>query len=168
MRGHTGSRAWRARQNNARSIFVAGTIAIAVMGILALAAFTSSPTTQNVAQPTASPSSATDGIRLVKKDGGPITQDDVIKYVQMAGMPGTLNHTSSITVTRAVLLTSSVISAYLHDEQTGYPDSESLWFVEIRGTFVFSGPPGQTVTSHIGYQVFDPTTGNLVMFGGMG
>lgn len=168
MRGHINIRARRARQNSARSIFVVGTIAIAVMGIFALAAFTSTPTTKTVVQPTALPSSATDGIRFIKKDGGHITRDDVIKYVQMTGMPATINRPSSITITRAELLTSSTISARLHDEQTGYPNEALLWFVEIRGTFVFSGPPGQTVTSHTGYQVFDPTSGNLVMFGGMG
>lgn len=83
-------------------------------------------------------------------------------------MPQTLNHTSSFTVTHAALLTSSKISVRLNGEETGYPDSALLWFVELHGTFVFFGPQGRTVTAHIGYQVFDPTTGDLIMFGGMG
>jgi hypothetical protein len=83
-------------------------------------------------------------------------------------MPRTLNATSPFTVTHAELLTSLAISARLHGEQTGYPNNATLWFVQMHGTFVFPGPGGHTVTSHIGYQVFDPTTGNLVMFGGMG
>ena len=37
-----------------------------------------------------------------------------------------------------------------------------------RRTGCFPGPQGQTVSTHISYQVFDPTTGNMVMFGSLG
>lgn len=174
MRGDIRARTRRTKQNTERHVFVAAIVVMALMASFALAAFTSAPTTQAIAQPTTSVSSATHGslggsaIRLMKNDGGPITQSDVIKYVRAAGMPRTLGPAHSITVTRADLLTSSEISARLHGEQTGYPDNATLWFVEIHGTFVFPAYHGQVVTSHIGYQVFDPITGNLVMFGSMG
>jgi hypothetical protein len=39
----------------------------------------------------------------------------------------------------------------------------------MRGTFVFPGPPnGKSVTAHVGYQVFDPASGNIVLLGGLG
>lgn len=104
----------------------------------------------------------------MKTDGSPIAQGDVVKYVQHAVMPRTLGPARAFTVTHAELLTSTEISTRLHGEQTGYPDNAMLWFVDLRRTFTFSGPHNTVVTAHIGYQVFDPTTGNLVMFGGMG
>lgn len=174
MRGHIRTRARRTRRNITRLLVVTGFVAASVVGTLALAAFTSVPTIQTVAQPTASPGAAKQlsaggpTIRLVKKDGSPITQADVIKYVQTSGMPRVLTQAQSVKVTRAELLTSSEISVLLHGEPTGYPDDAMLWFVEMNGTFVFPANLGQTITSHVGYQVFDPITGNLVMYGGMG
>lgn len=174
MRGDIRARTRRTKKNTERHIFVAGIVVMILMASSALVAFTSAPTVQAVTQSTTSLSSATHGslggsaIRLMKTDGGPITQADVIKYVRAAGMPRTIGPAHAITVTRAELLTSSIISARLHGERTGYSDNATLWFVEIHGTFVFPAYHGQVVTSHIGYQVFDPITGNLVMFGSMG
>lgn len=168
MRRHVNSRARRTKRINPRLMFLTGALAVGIMGILALAAFAPTSASQTVTRPSVSPVPGTHGIRLTKSNNGPITQNDVIKYVQTVGMPRMHNPTGSFTVTRAALLTSSAISARLHGEETGYPDSALLWFVEVHGTFVFFGPQGRTVTAHIGYQVFDPTTGDLVMFGGMG
>lgn len=109
------------------------------------------------------------GIRQMKRDGTPITRQDVIRYVQLAGMPHTLGPSPTLTVTFAELLTSAEISARLHGASTGYASNALLWFVEMRGTFVFPGPPhSHVVQAHVGYQIFDPTTGNLIMYGGLG
>lgn len=168
MRKHISSRARRTKRIKSRLVFMAGVIAVSIVGILALAAFAPTSASQAITRSSVSPVPGAHGIRLTKSNNGPITQNDVIKYVQTVGMPRMHNPTGSFTVTRAELLTSSAISARLHGEETGYPDSALLWFVEVHGTFVFFGPQGRTVTAHIGYQVFDPTTGDLVMFGGKG
>jgi hypothetical protein len=91
-----------------------------------------------------------------------ITQNDVLRYANQFPMP--LVGRGKAKVTSAELLTSQQISTVLDGETTGFPDDHALWFVQVSGTFVFPGGKG---TSHHGYEVFDPSTGNLVMFGGM-
>jgi hypothetical protein len=82
-------------------------------------------------------------------------------------MPHTLGPSHTFAVTDAELLTSAQISTRLHGESTGYADNALLWFVEMQGTFVFPGLSGD-VQAKLGYQIFDPTTGNLIMFGSLG
>lgn len=108
-------------------------------------------------------------IRLLKTTPGPITRDDVVRYVTLNKMPRTLSPSTNSAVTSASLLTSAEISNLLHGESTGFPDGKQLWFVQVRGIFVFPGPPGTLpLVAHLGYEVFDPDTGNLLMFGGLG
>ena len=84
-------------------------------------------------------------------------------------MPRTLGRRNPVTDIHPELLTAAQISTHLHGESIGYPNNTVLWFVELRGEFVFPGPPGgQSITAHLGYQVFDPVTGDLIMFGSLG
>ncbi len=150
---------------------VLGTAALIVFGLLIFVAVQTAHAAPNSGARQMSPPgthSGMSGLRVLKPDGSPIRASDVEHYVMTVGMPRTLGPRNPITDVHAELLTSAQISARLHDESTGYPASAQLWFVQMHGTFVFPGPPdGKSVTAHIGYQFFDPVSGNLLMFGGI-
>jgi len=142
---------------------------------ITFAAFSSSPEAQASPNPTnAVPAYAARGtggrpsIRQMKTDGGVISASDVENFVQLEGMPRTVGPRSPMTDIHATLLTSAQISTLLKGENTGFADNTLLWFVEMRGTFVFPGPANEpSVIAHVGYQIFDPVTGDRVMFGGL-
>lgn len=125
------------------------------------------PPQERAGGPTAAPRGAP-AIRLMPGVSGQITREDVVAFVQHSPMPRTLGPRSLPQVIRADLLRSDAISALLRGESTGFPATQLLWFVEVKGTFVFPGPRGSVLTNHLGYEVFQPETGNLVMFGGLG
>lgn len=173
--GHAPTPVRRANRSILRTVFAGGAIAVVALATPAfLVAFTAAPSTQAAPSlPAARAAAAQDSpgrsaIRLMKKDGATITPDDIAKFIQLTGMPRTLGPLGPITDVRAELLTSAEISVRLHGASTGFADGTLLWFVQMRGTFVFPAARGQTVTAHIGYQIFDPVTGNIVMFGGLG
>lgn len=154
---------------------IVGIVAIAVVCLVGLAFFAAIRTAQAAPSSVAAQSASAGanpggpGIRLMKRDGSPIENDDVVKFVEATGMPRTLGPRHPVTGVQAQLLTSAQISARLRGESTGDPDSTVLWFVQMHGTFVFPGPPGEpAITAHLGYEVFDPASGNILMFGGLG
>jgi len=99
--------------------------------------------------------------------GASITKGEVIAYVQTHHMPRMSAPAQPFVVTRAELVRSDVITTLLHGEIIGTPDDQLLWYVEVNGTFTASGPSDAPVlTFHHGVWVFDPTTGNLLLYGG--
>ncbi|MBV9259408.1 MAG: hypothetical protein JO215_15435 [Ktedonobacteraceae bacterium] len=89
------------------------------------------------------------------------TRADILQYASQVVMP--IASRGHMQAKSAELLTSQQISKLLAGESTGFSKDHALWFVEVTGSFNF---PGKGL-SRRGYEVFDPSTGNLVMFGGM-
>ena len=94
------------------------------------------------------------------------TTDDVVQYVHAHSMPDASLSGPKPVITRIAFLTSREVSILLKGESTGVPDDTLLCYVELSGTFTFSGSSGVTVTYHTGVEVFDAHTGNLLITGG--
>lgn len=94
------------------------------------------------------------------------TTDDVVQYVHAHPMPDASLSGPKPVITRIAFLTSREVSILLKGESTGVPDDTLLCYVELSGTFTFSGSAGVTVTYHTGVEVFDAHTGNLLITGG--
>jgi hypothetical protein len=94
------------------------------------------------------------------------TTDDVVQYVHAHPMPDASLSGPKPVITRIAFLTSREVSTRLKGESTGVPDDTLLCYVELSGTFTFSGSSGVTVTYHTGVEVFDAHTGNLLITGG--
>lgn len=108
------------------------------------------------------------GIRMMPNVGTSIGKADVVRYVQLSGIPDLLNGSSLSAVASAEVLTSKQIGILLDGESTGFADTTPLWFVSLQGTFIFHGPslsPKRTYQK--AYEVFDPITGNLLMYGSL-
>jgi hypothetical protein len=147
-------------------------IAISASAIAVQTASSSKATIQPL--PYQRPITGGSAIRTMPGVGKVITQADIIRYVTKKGMPRTLSGSRVDYVISVDLLTSGQISNLLHGEQTGLPEAKKLWFVTLKGVFFFPGPSSaqsgkvrSLPACHIGYEVFDPDTGNLYMFGGL-
>jgi len=69
-------------------------------------------------------------------------------------------------VARIEFLKAADAETRLH-ASTGLPGAAGVVFVTLNGTFVFSGPSKVTKTYPYAFEVFDATTGNLLLAGGM-
>lgn len=78
----------------------------------------------------------------------------------------TSSTTSSVDAVR--FLSAQEVSKLLNGESTGQPDSTPLCYVQIHGEYQYASPDGHTVVFHAGFEVFDATTGNLLMAGALG
>lgn len=100
------------------------------------------------------------------------SKEDVIKYVNTHNIPFNAALLSSHSVEQIAFITSRQVNDLLHRQNTHIPDNYLLCFVTFDGTFIFSGPPGangktSTITYQRAFEVFDATTGNLLMGGGL-
>lgn len=92
--------------------------------------------------------------------------DDAIHYVTTHPMPDALITGSKPVIVKAVFLSSQEVSKLMKGESTGVPNGTLLCYIELQGTFTFSGGSGTPVIYHTGVEVFDAYTGNLLIAGG--
>ena len=100
------------------------------------------------------------------------SKQDVIKYVNTHNIPFNIAALSSHSVGQVSFITSKQVNDFLHRQNTHIPDNYLLCFVTFYGAFIFSGPPvpkgkAATITYQSAFEVFDATTGNLLMGGGL-
>lgn len=100
--------------------------------------------------------------------GPTFTRDDVVHYVAahpqvLGAVPGT----PAPTVTSVQFVTAKQASTLLHGEAIGLPDTASVCYVRVQGTFVFNDAPpafgSKAVTYSAAVLVFDAHTGNLLV-----
>jgi hypothetical protein len=99
---------------------------------------------------------------------------DVINYITTHPMLFTNTPDSTIKVGEndIAFITSKEVNRFINRQNTGIPDNYLLCFALLTGPFTFSGPPtdkGQSSTGTYAqaYEVFDATTGNLLMGGAL-
>jgi hypothetical protein len=95
------------------------------------------------------------------------TLDDVKRYVGTHPVRTSDARPRTYTITRAEFMNSKQVSDLLSGARTGFPEDYMLCYVELAGTFTFSGPRGATRIYQRGFEVFDAHTGNLLMVGGL-
>jgi|GEM_PF-2526573 hypothetical protein len=92
------------------------------------------------------------------------TTADVLAFVTAYPHPDRDPSKPPPVVTSAEFLTSSEVSARLN-VSTGQPPGALLCLVTSQGSFRVAGPAGAIRTGTVGYQVFDASTGNLLLEG---
>jgi hypothetical protein len=95
------------------------------------------------------------------------TLDDVKQFVANHQLLKPANRDGVRKLVSAEFMSSSEVSSRLNGATTGFPDDYTLCVVELQGPFSFAGPAGATAVYPRGVLVFDATTGNLVIAGGM-
>jgi hypothetical protein len=95
------------------------------------------------------------------------TLDDVKQFVANHQLLKPANRDVVHKLISAEFMTSSEASSRLNGVTTGFPDAYMLCLVELQGPFTFTGPVGATAVYPRGVLVFDATTGNLVITGGL-
>jgi hypothetical protein len=94
-----------------------------------------------------------------------ITETQVRSFVLSHHVPRA--QATNLAIVSVSFITSEQVRSLLHSPKIGVPDQEPMCVVIMSGTFVFSGPPGHTVTYPIAVEVFDARTGNLMQSGGL-
>lgn len=105
------------------------------------------------------------------------SKQDVSNYVNTHAMPGNLAPRANVRVLQFLCgPVAPTLTAILGGPiTTGLPDDTLVCFVELQGTFIFAGPAvpsadhpqRQQVSFTLGFEVFDATTGNLLIEGGI-
>jgi hypothetical protein len=95
------------------------------------------------------------------------TLDDVRQFVASQKVLKLANRDLTPRLMRADFMDSGKVSVALNGATTGFPPGYMLCLVELQGPFSFTGPPGATAVYPRGVLVFDATTGNLVITGGL-
>jgi hypothetical protein len=95
------------------------------------------------------------------------TLDDVKQFVTAHPIRTSPDGAPPATISRAEFMSSKQVSELLNGTRTGFPDDYMLCYVELAGAFTFSGPMGATRTYQRGFEVFDASTGNRLMVGGL-
>lgn len=96
------------------------------------------------------------------------TTTDVAQYIASQSLLRTTSGQSP-KVIKSEFITAQEASTLLQGEYIGRPDNALVCYVELQGPFHTVGPlpPGATnPTLSTGYEVFDASTGNLLMYGG--
>ena len=97
------------------------------------------------------------------------TEQDVRQYVntsQTRSLGPKVAVTGPFTIEKVIFLTEQELTALPGGIRTGLPSQTLVCYVELRGTFVISGPPGFTIPPYSkGFEVFDAATGNLLVNG---
>jgi hypothetical protein len=102
----------------------------------------------------------------VKPGPEPFTLDDVTAYFQTHNLPRNLGSNSDFRVERLEFVTTREVKTRLAGASPGLSDETRVAFATLRGTFIFTGPPGaRTVRFERAYALFSMTTGNLLMVG---
>ena len=94
------------------------------------------------------------------------TEDDVRQYVSKHRLPNE-SKKLDFKITSIRFISSKEVSVLLNGASTGFPDDYPLCYVELSGTFTFSGPKGASATYPRGIEIFDAHTGNLIITGGL-
>lgn len=102
----------------------------------------------------------------VSSNSAAFTTNDVVQYVGTHLLPDATISGSKPVIKKVEFLTNQEVSMLLGGESVGTSDNTLLCYVELQGTFTFYGPRGAQVTYHIGIEVFDAHTGNLLITGG--
>jgi len=105
--------------------------------------------------------------------GGPVTVADVRAFIAINGFAAsangkTTNGTMPV-VLQATLMTAQQASALMHGEWPGRPSTAPVIFVELQGPFIMevTAPPEYKLPiAQKGQELFDATTGDLIVFGG--
>jgi hypothetical protein len=166
-----------------RSLIVVALVAIVL--VLAAAAYLSKPSHRTAAstpyrldgasqvltlpRPTSSPRPPTGSpaIKLSTTGTPGYTLDEAKQFVLAHPIGPRTDKTAAVTITRAEFMSSKDVSTVLGGARTGFADDYMLCYVELTGTFTFSGPQGATRTFHRQFEVFDAQTGNFLMTGGL-
>jgi len=106
--------------------------------------------------------------------GGPVTVDDVKAFVATHGFAGsdhgtTTNGTMPV-ILQATVMTAKQASALMKGAWPGRADTTQVIYVELQGPFLIDWPvpSGVKITPvQKGHELFDVTTGDLIMFGGI-
>jgi hypothetical protein len=96
------------------------------------------------------------------------TADDVVRFVAVAdgrSVSRRINANKAPTVSKVEFITEAELKARTAGEGTGLPDDALLCYVELSGDFTIVSPFGKSVNVDTAIQVFDATTGNLMMSG---
>lgn len=110
------------------------------------------------AQPSNQLGSATSEPAFTASDAAQYAQTHPLFYAQVVG---------PFKVLSAQFMTSQQLRDRLGGESTGLPDNALVCYIELQGTFLFGGRPGdKTLTFHTAYEVYDAADGNIVMSGG--
>jgi len=94
-----------------------------------------------------------------------ITDAQVRDFVMSHHVPRA--RATNVAIVSTSFISSEHVRTLLHSAKLGVPDQEPMCLVVMSGEFVFSGPPGQTLTFPIAVEVFDARTGNLLQYGGL-
>lgn len=130
--------------------------------------FTVPPKPVPIVSPASGPveANATGETAIVPPASGRITTAQVRSYVLSHRIPRALEATG-IVIKSISFLPSEQVSALLHTAPIDVPARQPTYLVLMTGTFVFSGPPGQTPTFPVGVEVFNANTGNMLQAGGL-
>ncbi len=123
------------------------------------------PTTGVPSQPFQGTPSQPIGANVLNAGNTGVTREQVVQYAKTFGITRA-TALKPITVDSAKLLTSAQIANELQGEQTGFAPDHVFWFLRVSGQFAAEFNHQAGVYSH-GVIVIDPTTGNLVMDGGL-
>jgi hypothetical protein len=119
-----------------------------------------------------SPTSGAKGIPAIiphassKGSGLAFTAVDVTQYSRSNALPHARTE-GKVNVVAVHFMTSKAASALLAGEPTGLGDDQLVAIAEVHGTFTFTTPQTQG-TAHRAFEVFDGTTGNLLMLSVLG
>ena len=110
---------------------------------------------------------------LTHAGGGPPTTADVKAFVTKYGFPGGKTVTGTApAILQITLMSAKQAKALLKGESTDRPDTAMVFYVQLAGPFVLSGiptPPGvKPITVQRAEELFDATTGNLILYGSAG
>jgi len=105
-------------------------------------------------------------IEQLTANAAAFTIEDVKQYVS-THRPAMSTGAQGYTITRAEFLPSRQVNMLLNGARTGVEDDRLLSYVELRGTFSFTGPRGITVSYPRAVEIFDAHTGNLLVAGGL-
>jgi hypothetical protein len=94
-----------------------------------------------------------------------ITETQVRNFVLSHHLPRA--RATNMAIVSVSFMATGQVSSLLHSARIGVPDQDPMCVVIMSGTFVFTGPPGHTVTYPVAVEVFDARTGNLMQSGGL-
>ncbi len=106
------------------------------------------------------------GLPAISASGG-MTREAVTQFVTAHPVPPGFVTSGTPKLSRLELLSSAAVTKLLLGEPTGLPDTAMVYFVVEQGSFTVTSPMGKATTYPVGYDVFDATTGNLIMDGGL-
>ena len=109
---------------------------------------------------------------VIHAGGGPPTNADIRAFVAKYGFSGGKMAKGGVpTILAVTLMPAKQAKALLKGESTDRPDTAMVYYVQLAGPFVLTmpTPPGvKPITVQKGEELFDATTGNLILYGSSG